>query len=209
MILEQIGSSASIISLLAGGANWIRQRLTQGGIRIETAVEQGPITRQSGFTEPAVKITVVNEGAHPVKIRDVRLMLCRDYGAPVAAEAPPERFHAELPFDLQPGTDESWYVPAENYPTCFMPYIGFDNDRLPVKDGYTPRKMHRWCGQGLQELPLPVFGGSECVFPFLTIRRELWARAVTGKTAGASSPASFATVMRITRALGMQLRIAV
>lgn len=112
-MLEQIGSSASIIALLVGTANWIRQRLTKGGIRIETAIERGPVTRQSGFTEPAVKITVVNEGGHPVKIRDVRLMICRDYGAPVAAEAPPERFHTELPFDLQPGADESWYIPAE------------------------------------------------------------------------------------------------
>lgn len=111
-MLEQIGSSA-ITALLVGTANWIRQRLTKGEIRIETAIERGPVTRQAGFTEPAVKITVVNEGGHPVKIRDVRLMICRDYGAPVAAEAPPERFHAELPFDLQPGADESWYIPAE------------------------------------------------------------------------------------------------
>lgn len=112
MMLEQIGSSA-ITALLVGTANWVRQRLTKGGIRVETAIERGPLTRESGFTEPAVKITVVNEGEHAVKIRDVRLMICREFGAPVAAEAPPERFHAELPFDLQPGADESWYIPAE------------------------------------------------------------------------------------------------
>ena len=39
-------------------------------------MEPGPITRRSGFTEPAVKITVVNEGENPIKIRDIRLVFC-------------------------------------------------------------------------------------------------------------------------------------
>ena len=75
-MLEQTGGAVSILMFLAGAMSWIRRLLTQKGIRVEAAMEPGPITRRSGFTEPAVKITVVNEGENPIKIRDIRLVFC-------------------------------------------------------------------------------------------------------------------------------------
>ena len=112
---EQVGKD--LLKVLIG---WIGQRLVRliprlfrKSIRIETVVERGPTTRRSGFTEPAVKIIVMNESKLSIKIRDVRLMFCGDYGASVAPKAPAERSHPELPMDLDSGTDAHWYIPAE------------------------------------------------------------------------------------------------
>ena len=113
-MLEQIGSVASILGFLKEPLNWIRRRgVFRKAVRVETVVERGPVTRRSGFTEPAVNITVMNESKSSIKIRDVRLMFCGDYGASVAPEAPAERSHPKLPMDLDSGTDAHWYIPAE------------------------------------------------------------------------------------------------
>lgn len=112
-MLEQIGSVASILGFLKESVAWIRRRRVRKAVRIETVIERGPVTRRSGFTEPAIKITVMNESKRSIKIRDIRLMFCGDYGASVAPKAPAERSHPELPMDLDSGTDAHWYIPAE------------------------------------------------------------------------------------------------
>ena len=112
-MLEQIGSVASILGFLKEPVVWIRRRLVRKAVRIETVIERGPVTRRSGFTEPAIKVTVMNESKRLIKIRDIRLMFCGDYGASVLLKAPPERSHPELPMDLDSGTDAHWYIPAE------------------------------------------------------------------------------------------------
>ena len=93
--------------------DWIRRRSSRDGIRIETIREQGPISREHGFTETAIKITVVNETESTVKIRDIRLMFCGAFGASVAQRAPLGRQHPELPVNLYSGEEKNWYVPAE------------------------------------------------------------------------------------------------
>ena len=112
-MLEQIGSVASILGFLKEPMDWIRRSLVHKAVRIETVMERGPSTRRSGFTEPAVKIIVMNESKRSIKIRDIRLMFCDEYGASVAPEAPEERSHPELPMDLDSGKDEHWYIPAD------------------------------------------------------------------------------------------------
>ena len=95
--------------------DWLRnQRNARKGIRIETELEPGPITREYGFTETTVKITISNESGGAIGIRDVRLMFSSDWGAPVAPEAPALRSHAELPARLESGSMASWYIPAES-----------------------------------------------------------------------------------------------
>ena len=83
------------------------------GIRMEAVLESGPVSREYGFTEKAVKITVANESGTKIGIQDIRLMFCGAYGAPVAPEAPPERSHPELPVSLDSGAMQDWYIPAE------------------------------------------------------------------------------------------------
>lgn len=112
-MLEQIGSVASILGFLKEPVAWIRRRLVRKAVRIEAVIERGPVTRRSGFTEPAIKVTVMNESKRSIKIRDIRLMFCGNYGAPVKPRAPEERSHPELPMDLDSGTDAHWYIPAE------------------------------------------------------------------------------------------------
>ena len=111
-MLEQISSAASI-EILKSVMNWIRRRCSRGGIRVETKSERGPISRELGFTESAIKITVVNESESAINVRDIRLVFCGTYGAPVAQLAPPGRSHPELPARLDSGTEGNWYIPAE------------------------------------------------------------------------------------------------
>ena len=105
---------AGLIVLLIGSlVTWIWRRYRRLDIRLTAAVEQGPITRELGCTEPAIKITIANRSTKGITIHDVRLMFCGAFGAPVAAEAPSGRTHRELPAVLNPGTKEHWYIPAE------------------------------------------------------------------------------------------------
>lgn len=102
-----------ILAILIPCGAWLWRRFFRPDIRMVTATERGPTSRESGFTEPAVKITVMNRGSHDVRIKDIRLMFCGVFGAPVAPEAPAGRSHRELPASLAPGSEENWYIPAE------------------------------------------------------------------------------------------------
>lgn len=92
---------------------WAWRRWSKNDVRVETTITPGPTSRQLGFTEDAIKVTVMNEGDHKIKIRDVRLMFCGNYGASVATEAPPGRCHPKLPTAIDTGAEENWYVPAD------------------------------------------------------------------------------------------------
>ena len=103
----------AILAALTALGTWLWRRFVRPEIRLSATTEAGPASRELGFTEPAVKITVSNVGSSPVVIKDVRLMFCRGFGAAVAADAPSGRAHPKLPVSLEAGTDEIWYVPAE------------------------------------------------------------------------------------------------
>ena len=116
-MLDQFGAWASMLGFLRTlmpSAIWPERRSDKNEVRIETVVEQGPVSRAAGFTQSAVKITVVNEGEQSIKVGDIRLMFCGEYGVPVVEKAPPERQHPKLPTDLESGTLEYWYIPAED-----------------------------------------------------------------------------------------------
>ena len=102
-----------VLAIIVPIGVWLFKRVFRPELRITTAIEKGPTTRELGFTEPAVKITLTNKSSKNVQIKDIRLMFCGDYGASVAPEAPPGRSHRELPVTLASGTDDHWYLPAE------------------------------------------------------------------------------------------------
>ena len=109
----------TVVGVMLGDAigtlkNWVWYRLPiHRGIRIEIGEEQGPISREYGFTEKTVKVTVTNQSDRAIKIQDIRLMFSKTHGVPVMPEAPPARSHTPLPTDLEPETCKSWYFPAE------------------------------------------------------------------------------------------------
>lgn len=111
-MLEQIGIGV-IREGLKGFANWVWRRFTSAEIQVLATLEQGPTTRELGFTEPAVKITVMNKSERMLVIKDIRLMFCSEFGASVAPEAPPGRSHPELPMKLDSGLEENWHIPAQ------------------------------------------------------------------------------------------------
>ena len=119
-MLENIAYVATILGAIGTGS-WYLFRWWRGrrAVRVEAGpkAEPGPITRSTGITEPALAVTVVNEGDDPVTIVDVRLMFCRDYGASVPPSAPPLRSHPVLPTTLQSGSSCVWYAPAEQLST--------------------------------------------------------------------------------------------
>ena len=81
-------------------------------IRVSAAEKSGPTSVELGFTEAAVEVTVLNRKREAIEVKDVRLMFARRHGAPLP-EPPPPRRHPELPASLDPGTEETWYFPAE------------------------------------------------------------------------------------------------
>ena len=111
-ILEQVIAGLAVL-VIAAVVAWTFRSIFRPEIRIVAATEQGPTSREFGFTEPAVKITLTNSSGKEIRIRDIRLMFCRGFGAPVAPEAPPGRSHLELPASLASGTGGHWYIPAE------------------------------------------------------------------------------------------------
>lgn len=113
-----LGGLIAVVTLVVPSIFWLRgRRPIQNKVRIETVVEPGPcypeVSRELGFTPPAVKISVVNEGEQTIKLSDIRIMFSGEYGCPVVTEAPPGRQHPKLPSDLNPGTVEHWYINAE------------------------------------------------------------------------------------------------
>ena len=71
--------------------DWIRRRSSRDGIRIETIREHGPISREHGFTETAIKITVVNETESTVKF---------EISASCSAVHSEHRWHKERRWDV-------------------------------------------------------------------------------------------------------------
>ncbi len=106
-------SNIDLVLRLSAFLSKIRKRVARKTVRIETMIEPGPVSKELGLTEPAVKITAINEGESTVSIADIRLMFCGDYGASVAPEAPLGRTHPSLPEVLEIGEVKVWYVPAE------------------------------------------------------------------------------------------------
>ena len=92
---------------------WLWRKFFRPELRIRTVIEQGPTSREFGFTEPAVKITVVNKSSESIQIKDIRLIFSGDFGMSVFAKAPDGRSHHELPASLASGADDHWYIPAE------------------------------------------------------------------------------------------------
>ncbi len=90
-------------------------RVLRPDIRIVSVIEKGPTTRELGFTEPAIKITLANTSNKNIKIKDIRLMFCTNYGTSIAWEAPAGRSHRQLPMSLDSGTEEHWYIPAQKF----------------------------------------------------------------------------------------------
>lgn len=81
-------------------------------IRVTAEEIRGSITREYGFPQNALRITIANRGNTTVEIRDVRLMFSRKFGVPLR-DAPPTFTHLSLPAKVEPGTAESWHFPAE------------------------------------------------------------------------------------------------
>lgn len=113
-LLEHPIIAGLVVTVIIAVSTWIWAKFFQPEIRIKTAIEQGPTNgRELGFTEPAVKITVMNVSSKDITIKDIRLMFSGAFGASVAPEAPAGRSHRALPVSLASGAEENWYVPAE------------------------------------------------------------------------------------------------
>ena len=84
-----------------------------GLIRIRTAIEPGPISWEHGFTETAIKVTVVNNSPIPVEIHDIRLKIDNKYGVSLSKAAPSPRQHPHLPQAINAGLSETWYFGTE------------------------------------------------------------------------------------------------
>ena len=111
-MVEKIIAGLAVAVIMAV-STWAWRKFLRPEIRIMTATEQGPTSRELGFTETAVKITIWNQSGKDIQIKDIRLMFCGNFGAPVAQEAPPGRSHRELPVSLTSGADENWFIPAQ------------------------------------------------------------------------------------------------
>lgn len=96
-----------ILLVIAPIGGWFLRKVFRPEIHIETTIEKGPTTRELGFTEPAVKITLVNNSTKDIQIRDIRLIFCRHFGASIVPEAPPGRSHHQLPLTLPSGKEDS------------------------------------------------------------------------------------------------------
>ena len=106
----------NVIGTVVGAVlkDWIRNRLPiYQIIHIEIEEERGPVSREYGFTEKSVKVTVRNQSDRTIEIQDVRLMFTKAYGVPSMIEAPQPRSHDALPTTLEPEMAKSWHFPAE------------------------------------------------------------------------------------------------
>ena len=109
-----------IVALIVGLTVWRLNALRS--VRIETSLEPGPTSREYGFTQTAVKVTIKNESGNIIEIQDIRLMFCGDYGVRVPPEAPVPRSHPKLPARVEHGSAEIWYFPAEELAKLLQNY---------------------------------------------------------------------------------------
>ena len=94
--------------------DWFADRFhPHRGVRFDVVKERGPTSREYGFTETAVKVTVRNETGNSIEVRNIHLMIARDYGVPVPKDAPVPRCHPALPVAVSSGTAATWYFGAE------------------------------------------------------------------------------------------------
>ena len=100
-----------ILKLLKRLLHEVSIRFRKVTVLIET--ERGPISREYGFTESALKINIQNKNKFDIQIKDVRVMFCKSYGFPVPSTAPVLRTHPQLPHKIESGSMENWYIPAE------------------------------------------------------------------------------------------------
>ena len=112
-LLEHPIIAGLIVAVIIAVSAWIWRKFFRPEIRIMTATEQGPVSRELGFTEPTVKITVMNKSSKDIQIKDIRLMFCGFFGASVKPEAPAGRSHRRLPVSLASSAEEIWHLPAE------------------------------------------------------------------------------------------------
>ena len=138
-----------ILAVVVPFGIWLFRKIFRPEIRITTAVEKGPTTRELGFTEPAVKITLANASSKDIQVKDIRLMFSKHFGASIAPEAPPGRSHAELPASLATGAEEIWYIPAERLSSLLRSLC-----RPPNKAGTVPTavRLYARCMTGTNRI---------------------------------------------------------
>ena len=112
-LLEHPIIAGLVRAALVPGCAWLFRKVFRPEILIVSAMEKGPTSRELGFTEPAVKITLTNKSRNRIQIKDIRLMFCGHFGASIAPEAPAGRSHRALPVSLASGKDDHWFIPAE------------------------------------------------------------------------------------------------
>lgn len=83
--------------------------------RIRVSAEEigNPTTREFGFAQNSVTVTVANRGSSTVEVQDVRLVFARRYGFP-PLDKPPAPTNPKLPTRLDAGTAQTWHFPAED-----------------------------------------------------------------------------------------------
>ena len=138
-------------------------------MQIDAETRSGPASFEHGFTQAAVEVSITNRHKRErLVIRDLRLMLNRDYGAPVLATAPPGRSHPELPFTIEPGTTVTWYFPAEHLSNL-------------LKQLYHPPSK---IVQDVADVPLYI----RCISGTGKVYRQKWFRFTTDQTAHWPTP---------------------
>ena len=154
-----------VLAVMVPFGIWFFRKLFRPEIHIITAVEKGPTTRELGFTEPAVKITLANVSSKDIQVKDIRLMFSKHFGASIAPEAPPGRSHPELPASLATGAEESWYIPAQQLSSLLRSLY-----HPPNKAGTAPTaiRLYARCLTGTNR----IYKGPS--FSFSTDPHSLW-----------------------------------
>ena len=163
-MLEQFGEALSV-KVLTDVMNWIRRRFARDRIRVETLLQRGPTSRELGFTETAIKVTVVNESEKAIRIKDVRLMFCGAFGASVAPTAPAGRSHPALPMRLDSGAEENWFIPAEKLSGLLC---SLHHPQSPTRAATRTVMLHARCITGVGRVY------KSCAFPFSTNPDSRW-----------------------------------
>ena len=111
VVVSVIGSltvAAALVLLRWGFKKYIKPDLW-----IVFEIVRGPVTRELGFTESAVKIKVANTVSDAVEIQTIELMFSQQFGFKVEERAHAGFSHPKLPSRLDGHSAEYWYIPAE------------------------------------------------------------------------------------------------